>query len=145
MTAFYEPMRDLREFHTRFLADKMEMIPLLDKRRKLIKEEFNEVMEALEDYKKWVFYGANAMDILGNEKNYKEHLAKELADLLYVVYGTADELDIPLEEVFAEVHKSNMGKPWPDGKVHYTEYGKVIKPPTYSPPDLSFIHEHRVS
>lgn len=131
-------MRDVKEFHRRFLADKMLPLALVEKRRKLITEEFYEVSEALEDLKKCFFYD-------NPPEKYLEHLAKELADLLIMVYGTADELDIPIEEVFAKVHQSNMEKIWPDGQVHYNEYGKVIKPPTHSPPDLSFIHGDRFS
>ena len=33
-----------------------------------------------------------------------------LADLLYVVYGTAVTFDLPLEEAFEEIHSSNMTK-----------------------------------
>ncbi len=48
------------------------------------------------------------------------HLAKELADGLYTFYATAAEYGIPIDEVFAEVHRSNMTKtanPDPNGKV----------------------------
>lgn len=37
-------------------------------------------------------------------------LADGLADLLYVVYGTGLSFSIPLDEVFMEVHMSNMTK-----------------------------------
>jgi len=37
-------------------------------------------------------------------------LADGLADLLYVVLGTADLYNINLQEVFREVHRSNMTK-----------------------------------
>ena len=37
-------------------------------------------------------------------------LADALADLIYVVIGTAITYDIPLNEVFNEVHRSNMTK-----------------------------------
>jgi predicted HAD superfamily Cof-like phosphohydrolase len=60
-----------------------------------------------------------------------ENLAKELADLLYVVYGTADEAGIPIDRVYAEVHNSNMTKtPAKDAG------GKVQKGPDYEPPDI---------
>lgn len=59
------------------------------------------------------------------------NLAKELADLLYVVYGTAAEAGIPLDKVFAEVHRSNMTKtPAKDAG------GKVQKGPGYVLPDI---------
>jgi len=68
----------------------------------------------------------------------KAALAKELSDLLYVTYGTADAFGIDINRVFGEVHKSNMSK-LVDGKPLKREDGKVLKGPNYSPPDLSFI------
>ncbi len=35
---------------------------------------------------------------------------KELADVLYVVIGTAVAFDLPIDEAFEEVHSSNMTK-----------------------------------
>lgn len=88
-------------------------------------------------------------DIELNKQLMKEELLKELipamdennlvevadgiADLLYVVLHTAVAYGIDVEPIFNEVHRSNMTKVWPDGKVHYNEFGKVIKPETYSP------------
>ena len=63
-------------------------------------------------------------------------VAKELADLLYVVYGSADTMDIPMDEVYAEVHRSNMSKMHPDGTVRYREDGKILKTEFYSPADI---------
>ena len=56
-------------------------------------------------------------------------VAKELADLLYVVYGTAVSCGIDLEPVFREVHRSNMTKVGG----HKRADGKWVKPPGYSP------------
>ena len=55
-------------------------------RKRLIQEEFEELQEAME------------------EKDLPS-IAKELADLLYVVYGTAVSLGIDMEPVFQEVHR----------------------------------------
>lgn len=63
-------------------------------------------------------------------------LAKELADLLYVTYGMADSFGINLDEVFDEVHRSNMSKLGEDGKPIYREDGKVMKGPNYWEPDV---------
>jgi predicted HAD superfamily Cof-like phosphohydrolase len=67
-----------------------------------------------------------------------EDIAKELADLLYVVYGTADEYGIPMDTVFAKVHISNMSK-LIDGA--FRADGKYTKGPNYRKPDLSFLRE----
>ena len=38
------------------------------------------------------------------------HVAKEIADLLYVVYGLAHRYSFDIDAVFAKVHESNMTK-----------------------------------
>jgi len=65
----------------------------------------------------------------------KAALTKELADILYVVYGTAITFGLPLDTVFNRVHASNMSK-LVDGKPLYREDGKVLKGPNYQPPKL---------
>jgi predicted HAD superfamily Cof-like phosphohydrolase len=65
-------------------------------------------------------------------------IADALTDLLYVVYGAGHTYGIDLNRCFAEVHRSNMSK-FVDGKRIKNAEGKVMKPDTYSPPDLSFL------
>jgi predicted HAD superfamily Cof-like phosphohydrolase len=79
-------------------------------RERLIREEFDELREAM-------------------VKNDLSAVAKELADLLYVVYGTAVSYGIDMEPVFREVHRSNMSKV---GGYKRAD-GKWVKPATYSP------------
>jgi predicted HAD superfamily Cof-like phosphohydrolase len=55
-----------------------------------------------------------------------------LADILVVTYGTAVEMGVDLEPVFAEVHRSNMSK---NGGLD--SGGKVLKGPAFSPPDIA--------
>lgn len=74
-----------------------------------------------------------------NDEHELALVAKELADVLYVVYGAAEHYGIPLDDVFDEVHRSNMSKVWDDGTVKKHENGKVMKPPTYSQADLTGI------
>jgi predicted HAD superfamily Cof-like phosphohydrolase len=59
-------------------------------------------------------------------------MADALADILYVVYGTAVVLGIDLEKVFSEVHRSNMSK-----STEKDAGGKTIKGPDYGPPDIA--------
>ncbi len=82
-------------------------------RNRLIQEEFEEFQEAMHN-----------QDL--------PNMAKELADLLYVVYGTAVSLGIDMEPVFKEVHRSNMSKVGG----YKREDGKWVKPSTYSPANL---------
>jgi predicted HAD superfamily Cof-like phosphohydrolase len=56
-------------------------------------------------------------------------IAKEMADLLYVVYGTAVSYGIDMEPVFREVHRSNLSKVGG----YKRDDGKWVKPATYSP------------
>ncbi|MCC2640647.1 MAG: uncharacterized protein K0S45_1060 [Nitrospira sp.] len=79
-------------------------------RIRLIQEEFDELKEAMA-----------TQDLVG--------IAKELADLLYVVYGTALSYGMDMEPVFREVHRSNLSKV---GGYKRAD-GKWVKPPTYSP------------
>lgn len=65
--------------------------------------------------------------------------SKELADILYVVYGAGLAMGINLDQVFHDVHNSNMSKLGADGKPVYREDGKVIKGPNYTKPDLSWV------
>jgi ADP-ribose pyrophosphatase YjhB (NUDIX family)/predicted HAD superfamily Cof-like phosphohydrolase len=60
-------------------------------------------------------------------------IADALGDLLYVVYGTALVHGIPLDAVFAEVHRSNLTKI--DGR-SIGPGTKAPKPTGYRPPNL---------
>lgn len=66
-------------------------------------------------------------------------IADSLTDLLYVIYGAAHAYGIDINACFDEVHRSNMSKVGPDGKVVLREDGKILKPDTYTPPDLESI------
>lgn len=59
-----------------------------------------------------------------------------LCDILYVTYGAASAMGVDLESFFDEVQRSNMSKISLDGKVLKNDRGKVVKPSTYSPPDI---------
>lgn len=87
-------------------------------RVRLIQEEFDELKEAMAS---------------GN----LAAVAKELADLLYVTYGTAVSYGIDMDPVFREVHRSNLSK---IGGYKRAD-GKWVKPPTYSPADIESIVE----
>jgi predicted HAD superfamily Cof-like phosphohydrolase len=82
-------------------------------RERLIQEEFEELKEAM-------------------AKNDLACIAKEMADLLYVVYGTAVSYGIDMDPVFLEVHRSNMSKVGG----YKREDGKWVKPASYSPASI---------
>jgi predicted HAD superfamily Cof-like phosphohydrolase len=89
-----------------------------DLRYELIREELNELKEALKD-----------KDIL--------EVADALTDILYVTYGAGHAFGIDLDKCFEEVQKSNMSKLDGNGKAIYNESGKVMKGPGYFKPDLT--------
>ena len=91
-----------------------------DLRLELISEEFSELCQAMED-----------RDMV--------QIADALTDLLYVVYGAGHAFGIDLDDCFHEVHRSNMSKLGPDFRPIKREDGKVLKPDTYSPPDLKTV------
>ncbi|MEU6352539.1 MazG nucleotide pyrophosphohydrolase domain-containing protein [Streptomyces sp. NPDC047072] len=68
-----------------------------------------------------------------------DRLAHELADVVYVAYGTALVHGIDLDEVIAEIHRSNMTKLGPDGEVSRRADGKVLKGDHYEAPDVAAV------
>jgi predicted HAD superfamily Cof-like phosphohydrolase len=88
-------------------------------RRKLLKEEVEEYFD-------------------GEDKDDLENVAKELADIIYIVCGTAASYGIPLDRVFNEVHRSNMEK-LVDGKVVRRDDGKILKPEGWTAPDIKSV------
>ena len=65
-----------------------------------------------------------------------EQELKELADLVYVCFQYAENMEWDLEEALHRVHKSNMSKLGLDGKPIRRADGKVLKGPNYQPPIL---------
>lgn len=57
---------------------------------------------------------------------------KELADLIYVIYGYANARGWDLDEALRRVHENNLGRCiQPDGTVKRREDGKILKNPDY--------------
>lgn len=75
------------------------------------------------------------------EKGDVVEIADALGDQLYVLCGTMIEhgMQNVIEDVFAEIHRSNMTKLGEDGKPVYREDGKVAKGPNYTRPELKGI------
>ena len=87
-------------------------------RHDLIKEELNELKEAMDN-------------------NDIKEVADALTDILYVTYGAGHAFGINLDKCFEEVQNSNMSKLGSDGKPIYNDKGKVMKVPNYFKPDLN--------
>ena len=89
----------------------------------LIVEEFKEFLEA-DGF------------LFKHGQNHQEDCLKELADLVYVCYQYAANMNWFLDEALNRVHESNLSKLDEDGKPIYREDGKVLKGPNYKPPNL---------
>ena len=124
-----DPQCMVEEFHwaTNSAVDQ-RTADVIGLRRRLITEEHSELRDELVAAHQAVYRG-KPIDNL-------DQIAKEAADLLYVVYGMAVALGIDLMEAFRRVHASNMSK-LVDGKPVLRDDGKVLKGPNYFEPDMS--------
>jgi predicted HAD superfamily Cof-like phosphohydrolase len=116
----------VKEFHAKYghLINKLPTIYIpenvKDLRKKLITEEYCEVIKA---------FGDN--DIV--------EIADGLADLVYVAIGTAISYGIPFDRIFHEVHLSNMTKT-PSKAYEGQKYGEVNpKGPDFKRPEIGQI------
>lgn len=100
MQSYFESVREFHEAYGLQVANKLQPIQHQDSlwllRHNLHAEEYEEVRMAMEN-----------CDIV--------ELADGIADLIYVLCGTAVSYGIPLDKVFAEVQRSNMSKLVPCG------------------------------
>ena len=112
-----------KEFRTTYsIGNSKGRVPRT-KQKNLIVEEFREFLEA--DGELW-----------RDNPTITAECLKELADLVYVCYQYAANMDWDLDEALHRVHTSNMSKLDEDGKPIYREDGKVLKGPQYAPPNL---------
>ena len=65
-------------------------------------------------------------------------VADAVGDMLYILLGTIVDLGLQdkIEDIFNEIHRSNMSKLGEDGKPIYREDGKLLKGPNFTPPNL---------
>lgn len=87
-------------------------------RRRLIKEEAEELLEALltEDH---------------------EATLKEIVDVVVTCIGTCATCGWDFNEAWRRVLESNWSKLDDSGEPIFNEHGKIMKGPNYRPPDLS--------
>lgn len=93
-------------------------------RYKLMREENEEYLEACQNG-----------DLAG--------IADALGDMMYILFGTIVRhgLQEKIEDVFREIHQSNLSKLDEAGNPIYREDGKVMKGPNYFPPDIRKVLE----
>jgi len=127
MSILHEKIKSVAEFHTVFKIGNADQIKLIDEndyllRFNLIKEENEEYLEACKN-----------SDII--------EIADALGDQLYILFGTILKhgLEHKIEEVYDEIHRSNMSKLDENGKPIYREDGKVLKSNLYFKPNIKKI------
>lgn len=81
--------------------------------------------------------------VTASEKGDLVGIADALADIAYVVYGTALTYGIDLNAVLREVHRSNMSKLDGNGRPLIRGDGKVLKSDRYFPPDIEAVLSHQ--
>ena len=113
-----------QEFRAAYQITNTRSLTARSMQKNLIVEELKEFLEA------------EGM-LFRSHPQYLNNCLKELADLVYVCYQYAANMEWDLDEALNRVHKSNMSKLDDDGKPIYREDGKVLKGPNYQPPDLS--------
>lgn len=104
----------VKEFHLKFKAPVLSYPKAEIKQRANLR--YNLMKEEVDEY------------IKGVEKNDIENIAKELADILYTVYGTILEhgLQNIMNDIFEEVHNSQMSKDYsPDKMIKGEKYKKA--------------------
>jgi predicted HAD superfamily Cof-like phosphohydrolase len=125
--AILNKAKAVEEFHEKFLIGNNHEYTLLDEktselRYNLIKEENEEYLEACKNG-----------DIV--------EIADALGDILYIALGSLLKhgLQYKIDEVFDEIHRSNMSKLDKDGRPIFREDGKVLKSDLYFRPDIKKI------
>jgi predicted HAD superfamily Cof-like phosphohydrolase len=68
-------------------------------------------------------------------------IADACADLKWVIEGLEHTLNLPNQEVWDEVARSNLSKISPSGKVIKREDGKILKPAGWTPPNIKQVLE----
>ena len=127
MSILHEKIKSVAEFHTVFKIGNADQIKLIDEndyllRFNLIKEENEEYLEACKNN-----------DII--------EIADALGDQLYILFGTILKhgLEHKIEEVYDEIHRSNMSKLDENGRPIYREDPKVLKSNLYFKPNIKKI------
>lgn len=127
MSKLYEKIKSVEEFHDIFKIGNSSEMKLIDEkdytlRYNLIKEENDEYLEACKNG-----------DII--------EIADALGDQLYILFGTILKhgLQHKIEEVYDEIHRSNMSKLDENGEPIFREDGKILKSNLYFKPEIKKI------
>ncbi|WIV12628.1 hypothetical protein [Proteiniborus sp. MB09-C3] len=107
----------VKDFQMKFGHPYRDTPKLLDADR--VSKRYNWMLEEIDEFKE-------ANDI------YEQ--ADAMIDLMYFALGTLVEMGVKPDKIFEIVHTANMDKLWSDGKPHYKEDGKTVKPEGWEDP-----------
>lgn len=129
MSTFQSKIQSVADFHNAFrIGNNENPVTLTHEesllRYTLMREENEEYLEA-----------AQKGDLV--------EIADALGDQLYILLGTIlrHGLQHKIEEIFDEIHRSNMSKLDDNGQPIYRDDGKVLKSALYFKPDIKSILE----
>lgn len=129
MSVFDDQMEMMKAFGQKTEYDLPQAILYMD----LVEEEFEETGTAFAEIE---VAHANGAPI---DSSALVEVADGIIDTIVVLCGLGISLGLPLQAIWDEVLRSNMSKVHPDGTVRRRDDGKVLKPSTYSPPDIASI------
>lgn len=129
MSKLKEKISAVEEFHNVFRIGNAETITLIPEREYQLR--YNLMREENEEYLEACRRG----DIV--------EIADALGDQLYILFGTILKhgLQHKIEEVYDEIHRSNMSKLDENGEPIFREDGKILKSQRYFKPDIRSILE----
>lgn len=118
-----DAVREYREYMGYPVSDKPRRLP-----KDRIDASIDAVLEELEEFRDTLSQPSTTTSVVWG--------AYSLSNLVSAVVGIAIEMGIPFDEVFEEIHRSNMTTPIDDDYGTIDENGEVRMPPTGVPPDI---------
>lgn len=127
MSKLYEKIKSVEEFHDIFKIGNSSEMKLIDERDYTLR--YNLIKEENEEYLDACING----DLV--------EIADALGDQLYILFGTILKhgLQHKIEEVYDEIHRSNMSKLDEKGEPIFREDGKILKSNLYFRPEIKKI------
>lgn len=127
MSKLHEKIKSVAQFHDVFKIGNAEEVKLISERDYTLR--YNLIKEENEEY----------LDACKNDDIVE--IADALGDQLYILFGTILKhgLEHKIEEVYDEIHRSNMSKLDEKGEPIFREDGKILKSNLYFRPDIKRI------
>lgn len=118
-----DAVREYREHMGYPIADKPQRLP-----KEKIESRIEDVVAELDEFRATLSHRNTTTALVWG--------AYSLSNLVSVIVGIAVEMGIPFDEVFEEVHRSNMTTPIDEEYGTIDENGNIRMPPVGVPPDI---------